>query len=119
MTDLMLIWYVTGGLTGLIFSVAGYWMKKNPPTKINPIYGYRSKQSMENAKKWDAAQQFSAKKMIVSGILIMILSLARPFIPFIPEFPELGEVFLACSLSIIASLFVFISTELHLKKLVI
>lgn len=116
MTDLMIIWLLTGGLTGVIISGAGYWMKIFPPAKINLTYGYRTKQSMMNQRKWDAAQKYSANKMIISGIIMLIISILRPLIHYIPVFSDIAEVLIACALPVIACIIVFLMTEQFLKN---
>ena len=59
---------------GPIFFIVGLILLKFPPKKINHIYGYRTKRSMQNQEIWDFAQQFSAKEMIKGGILFTLLA---------------------------------------------
>ena len=62
-------------LTGLIFIIAGIIMVKYPPKKINGFYGYRTKSSMKNQKRWDFAQIYSAKEMMKLGSLLALCGL--------------------------------------------
>ena len=54
-------------LTGSVFFLAGLVMHLFPPKKINMLYGYRTKNSMKDQKRWDFAQDYSAKKMMLYG----------------------------------------------------
>ena len=71
---------ISYGLTGIVFLIAGYLLKKKPHKKINGIYGYRSSKSMQSQKAWDAAQLYSAKMMMQLGTILVILGL--PFLFF-------------------------------------
>ncbi len=39
----------------------GYYFAKNPPKKINPIFGYRTARSMKNDKTWAFAHRTVGK----------------------------------------------------------
>lgn len=44
-----------------------------PPTKINYIYGYRTRRSMQNQFMWDKANSYSSSLMVLfSGLLNVI-----------------------------------------------
>jgi len=62
-------------LVGSIFTVVGLLMYQFPPADINPLYGYRTKNSIKNKERWDFAQTYSAKLMMLCGIALMICSL--------------------------------------------
>lgn len=68
--------------TGIIFIIAGFIMVKFPPKKINYLYGYRTRSSMKSKSRWDFAQKYSAKQMIKSGGIMLLLSLLGYFINF-------------------------------------
>ena len=61
--------------TGPIFILVGLIMYKFPPKNINSFYGYRTSNSMESKEKWDFAQTYSAKKMIIYGAVYTLTSL--------------------------------------------
>ncbi len=42
----------------VIFLAIGYYFKRNPPGKINWLYGYRTRRSMSNQNVWDAANRY-------------------------------------------------------------
>lgn len=64
-------------LCGLIFVVVGGYMYKFPPKSINLFYGYRTNRSMQSQDRWDFAQTYSAKIMIQSGVVMLVLSLLK------------------------------------------
>lgn len=41
-----------------VFLALGYYFKRNPPAKINWIYGYRTRRSMANPRVWNAANRY-------------------------------------------------------------
>lgn len=67
--------FIIGGLTGLVFIIAAIVLIIYPPKKINALYGYRTKTSMKSQRAWEFAQQYSAKKMIFWGIILVAFSL--------------------------------------------
>lgn len=50
-------------------------MVKFPPPKINPIYGYRTRRSMQSPEAWRYAQRAAARKMVLGGFVGLILFL--------------------------------------------
>ena len=56
-------------ITGPLLLVIMLIVHKYPPKKINTLYGYRTKQSMSDQKKWDFAQVYSTKLMMKYSIL--------------------------------------------------
>ncbi len=59
------------GICGLTFLLLGLLMFKNPPKNINPMYGYRTRQSMSSQEKWDFAQVYAGKLMFRGGIFFI------------------------------------------------
>ncbi|MED2970775.1 SdpI family protein [Fictibacillus sp. B-59209] len=60
-------------LIGVIFVLAGIIMKVKPPTKINPLYGYRTFRSMKNEKLWNEANTYSAGLMMKYGAAMAVI----------------------------------------------
>ncbi len=56
--------------TGGIFFAAGLFMLRFPPKKINFLYGYRTNASMRNQERWDFAQKYAAKEMMITGLVL-------------------------------------------------
>lgn len=62
-------------VVGIIFIIAGILTFIFPPKTINRLYGYRTKTSMKNQQTWDFAQVYVAKKMVVIGLIMLLLSI--------------------------------------------
>lgn len=45
-----------------------------PPKKINGIYGYKTASSMSSQEKWDFAQKYTGKIMIIESLIMIIIS---------------------------------------------
>ncbi len=69
-------------LVGGVFVVAGFIMLKFPPKKINFLYGYRTKSSMKNQERWDFAQKYAAKEMMLTGLVLATSGLLTLIIDF-------------------------------------
>ncbi|WP_053990810.1 SdpI family protein [Mangrovimonas sp. TPBH4] len=61
--------------SGAIFILVGLIMLKFPPKTINGIYGYRTGRSMKNQERWDFAQVYAAKILMIAGAFLIIFSL--------------------------------------------
>jgi uncharacterized membrane protein len=66
--------FVTLGLTGVVVWIIGLIVQNKQPTKINHIYGYRTKRSMKSQEAWDFAQEYSIRLMIQAAQFMCILS---------------------------------------------
>ena len=62
---------------GIVFILAGVILYVFPPKKINGLYGYRTQTSMQNQKKWDFAQTYSAKIMMLTGFIFTLIALSK------------------------------------------
>lgn len=99
-------------LTGSILTLAGCIQYFFPPKKINGLYGYRTARSMQNEEQWQKAQVFSAKQLIVLGLILLALS---P-ITYSIEMNENVQVGIFLPLLIIGVVVLIIRTESYLKK---
>lgn len=64
----------------------GYFFKKNPPTTVNWIYGYRTKRSMSSKGAWVFAQRYFGELWFKTGIgLGVVIILDKLLIPIAPE----------------------------------
>ncbi|WP_053976307.1 SdpI family protein [Mangrovimonas xylaniphaga] len=61
--------------SGTIFMLLGLVMLKFPPKTINPIYCYKTGSSMKNQERWDFAQVYAAKILMIAGALLIVFSL--------------------------------------------
>lgn len=98
---------------GIGFTVfAGVLFKLFPPTRINHIYGWRSKFAMKNYDTWNEAQKYSANLFIIVGLALLILGMGQRY--FLGELEELkGLQFVAAFASV---LLIYIICETHLRK---
>lgn len=66
---------------GVCYVMMGYIFKRYPPKKINALYGYRMGKALHSQKAWDLAQPYSAKQMIIQGIIFILLGALAYLIP--------------------------------------
>tara|TARA_R110002072_G_scaffold72354_2_gene173024 strand:+ start:7666 stop:8025 length:360 start_codon:yes stop_codon:yes gene_type:complete len=99
-------------LCGIVYILAGFIMLKRPPKKINPLYGYRTRQSMSSQEKWDFAQIYSSKEMIRQGIYMIFIATLSLFI----SLNNMLSMMLALLVIILSVIFLLISTEKKLKQ---
>ena len=97
---------------GLIFVIVGLIQLKFPPKKINQIYGYRTKSSMQNQEIWDFAQQFSAKEMVKGGFFFLVIA----GIGTVVKLNEILGVSLMLILAIGFAIYLFNRTEKAIHK---
>ncbi|MBB4118385.1 MAG: SdpI family protein [Mesonia hippocampi] len=100
---------------GILLIVTGFLFKKNPPKKINPLYGYRSKSSMKNQTRWDFAQCKSAKELIRSGIFLCATTVFGFIIPE-NKIYTLYIIGVIAILIILSAIFPIIQTERAIKN---
>lgn len=58
---------------GSAFVGLGFVLYIFPSKRINNFYGYRTAKSMENQERWTMAQKYSAKVLILLGVMYSIL----------------------------------------------
>ena len=92
---------------GSIFFIMGLLTYKFPPKHINALYGYRTKSSMKNQHAWDFAQTYSAKKMTVIGLIMMLLSVN--FIAF--DFSSKQTLIISLIVIVFSVLYLLLKTE--------
>ena len=99
-------------LGGLIFVIAGFIQHRFPPKKINHLYGYRTSASMKSQESWDFAQQYSAKKMIETGVYIITLGLLSWIVDLQLPWP----VGIAITIVTVVPIIMLFKVESELKK---
>ncbi|UFK97276.1 SdpI family protein [Kaistella faecalis] len=99
-------------LVGGILFVAGFIMYRFPPKKINYFYGYRTNSSMKNQDRWDFAQKYSARQMMVTGFFLAASSLLVLFSDF-GSFLTLG---VGLAFVILAGVILLIRVEKAIKR---
>jgi uncharacterized membrane protein len=60
----------------VVFILVGLIMAKYPPRKINPLYGYRTRRSMQSTDAWKYAQRISSRRMVAAGFGGLLLFFA-------------------------------------------
>ena len=60
----------------LVLIVIGFWFRKLWPQKPNWIIGYRTSMSMKNKETWVFAHAYCGKILILSGLIIIPVSIA-------------------------------------------
>ena len=99
-------------LVGSVFLFAGLLMFVFPPKKINYLYGYRTSSSMKNIERWNFAQKLSSKLMVICGILLLVTGFIGVIL-----FPNQTAInIIGIIESILLTIFLFIKTEIDLKK---
>ena len=97
--------------------LAGWFMWKHAPEKINKVIGYRTKRSMQNEDTWEFAHKFCGKLWWIMGWIVFALS-AVVLIPFCKSsYNTIGIVAgvivgVQCVLLVMS----YIPTEIALKK---
>jgi hypothetical protein len=89
-----------------------YLFKKNYPTDINSMIGYRTKRSMASKDSWVLANKYSSNLLFKYSLLTAIIQIAL-FTVFGGKVAILG----AASLWLILLLTTLLQTEIKLKKL--
>ena len=54
--------------------IFGIVFMKRPPAKINNIYGYKTRMSMQNGETWRFAHLYSSRLMLISGIFSAVVT---------------------------------------------
>lgn len=53
---------------------------KNPPVKINKLYGYRTRHSMKNQEIWTAANKHSSIMFINHALILFVITVVLSFL---------------------------------------
>lgn len=98
-------------LSGTVFIVVSVITYFFPPKKINSFYGYRTNRSMQSQEKWDFAQKYATRQMLIGGVFMILAGVVNFFFDLNIEKGISG---LAILLIVVA--YIFYTTELKLKK---
>lgn len=96
----------------MITFITGFWFKFNPPKKINPFFGYRTKNSMKSKKRWNFAHLYSGKLFMLYSIILSISAL----LAYIFNFGGNNSNIIVIILFIIGTFLVILKTEKATKK---
>lgn len=104
-------------LVPLLMLGIGKSFMKNPPTEINPGYGYRTTMSMKNKLTWDFAQKYMGEVWYQAGRWLLIPS-ALPLLFVLGQ--DVGTVGMAglavCGVQLVIMLGTIPVVERALKK---
>ncbi|HZW77900.1 MAG TPA: SdpI family protein [Flavobacteriaceae bacterium] len=100
------------GSSSLIFFLAGFILYKFPPKEINSLYGYRTANSMSSRERWDFSQNYSAKLMMKSALLMGVISAIALLMPI----GEILQLVIGTSFLILFCVMLFLKTEREIKK---
>lgn len=100
-------------LVGIVFILAGCVMYLFPPKKINALYGYRTVSSMKNQQKWDFAQIYSSKIMMLTGLIFAFLSPTKVLF----KTNETTDVILGIGTMVIGTILMILVVEKALRKI--
>lgn len=90
---------------------------KNPPTEINPGYGYRTAMSSKNQETWDFAQRYMGRVWYQAGRVLLLPSAVPPLLVLGRDVGTVGMAGLAvCGVQLVVMLGSILVTERALKK---
>ena len=98
---------------GILFILVGCAMYIFPPKKINGLYGYRTASSMKNQQKWDFAQTYSAKIMMLTGLIFSLIAPSKGLF----KTNESTDLAIGMFCTIVGSILMIVVVEKALKKI--
>lgn len=101
-----------GAISGLVFLIAGGWMRLLSPKTINPFVGYRTRRSMASQESWDFAQKYAGGVMTIGGIILLSVSA----LCFLGDLSFLVQFILTLSMMVATVLGMLFLTERKLKR---
>lgn len=87
-------------------------MLKFPPKKINFLYGYRTNSSMKNQERWDFAQKYAAKEMMITGLVLA----ASGALGFVTDFGSSVKLWVGVAMLGLAVVILKLRVEKAIKK---
>ncbi|MGR6897745.1 SdpI family protein [Rummeliibacillus sp. TYF-LIM-RU47] len=100
-------------LVGVFFIIAGLILLYKPPKDINGLYGYRTTRSMKNKVLWKEGNKYSAKLLILFGVILMVLDIVVSLAFSNGEY----TILVIIGLMIVSSIFLIMVVERKLKQL--
>jgi uncharacterized membrane protein len=99
-------------ITGPVFLIAGFLLRRYPPKHINWLLGYRTHRAMKSQQHWDFAQRCAGRELMIWGVVYVATSLLGAF--FFPS-PGVG-VAISIPLLLVFSIIPIVRTENRLKQ---
>ena len=101
--DTLLIW-------GIILIIAMVF-KLFLPSKINCIYGYRTKSSMKNQETWNEAHKYSSTLLVKAAVLSLLIGAMCGYL-----LPDKNGLKITVLLFVLILILTIVFTEIYLKK---
>ena len=98
---------------GIVFILVGLIMYAFPPKKINGLYGYRTQTSMQSQQKWDFAQTYSSKIMMLTGLIFSLIAPSKGLF----KTDESTDLAIGMFCTIVGSILMIVVVEKALRKL--
>ncbi len=98
---------------GIVFILVGLIMYAFPPKKINGLYGYRTQTSMQSQQKWDFAQTYSSKIMMLTGLIFSLIAPSKGLF----KTNESTDLAIGMFCTIVGSILMIVVVEKALRKL--
>ena len=70
--------YISNILIPILITAAGYFMYKHTTKNINSFIGYRTPLSRKNKDVWEFSNKYCGKVMLITGSVLLILSVLVP-----------------------------------------
>lgn len=99
----------------VIVCATGYYLKDNPPKKINKVIGYRTKRSMNSQDAWDFAQLYSSKLLFTWSAAAIVGILAHIILTDTPSLGSIVASSTAVLVLIIIGVIYYTEKELKLR----
>lgn len=99
-------------IVSLVFLVGGLLMAKYPPKKINPLYGYRTRRSMQSPEAWKYAQRLSSRKMVLCGMVGFLLFI----LGWVTDLNEGIQAIIMLATLVLTVVYMIVSVEKNLKR---
>ncbi len=104
-------------LIPLLMILLGLYFMKKAPKEINYIFGYRTEMSMKNKDTWEFAHKYCGKLWLITGAIMLPLSLVAMCLLIGKSEDVIGNVGLIISLAEIVFLIIpIIPTERALRN---
>ena len=114
MNNLDSVLFITQILTGPIFLITGWILRRFPPKSINSLYGYRTPRSMKNKENWDFSQTYAANLMMQCGGFMLAIAIIYLLSPITLNMAI--DFSLSMGIIILVCIVLIIKTERALKK---
>lgn len=109
--------FITVLLLPLIMIFFGRHFIKKAPNDINPIFGYRTKRSMQNKETWEFAHKHFGKIWFIAGLVMLPVSAGIMFFSLGSDMDTVGNLGnIIVIIQTVILLVLIIPTECALKK---